>query len=131
MNLITLVRKEMRENGNVKFVMNSLELENNLVKDLVVLLKEHLYSRITLEEICCQTYYSKTFLNSVFKKNTGSSIMNYYNRLKIEEAKRLLRENVSPTVTANRLGFESATYFTKVFKRYTGKTPSGYKKTVL
>ncbi|MBS7275656.1 MAG: helix-turn-helix transcriptional regulator [Eubacteriales bacterium] len=129
--LITLVRKEMRENGNVKFVMNSLELENNLVKDLVVLLKEHLYSRITLEEICCQTYYSKTFLNSVFKKNTGSSIMNYYNRLKIEEAKRLLRENVSPTVTANRLGFESATYFTKVFKRYTGKTPSGYKKTVL
>lgn len=57
--------------------------------------------------------------------------MNYYNRLKIEEAKRLLRENVSPTVTANRLGFESATYFTKVFKRYTGKTPSEYKKTVL
>jgi len=128
--LVTLVRKEMKENENVQLVMNSLELEDHLVKDVVSLLKEHLYARITLEEICRQSYYSKTFLNSVFKKNTGTSIMYYYNRLKIEEAKRLLRENGSPSVIATRLGFESATYFTKVFKKYTGMTPTSYKKTV-
>lgn len=129
--LVSLVRNEMRVNDNVCFVMNSMELENNLVNDLIVLLKEQIRGRITLDEICCQTYYSKTFLNSIFKKNTGHSIIQYYNLLKIEEAKKRLRENESPSVIATNLGFESATYFTKVFKKITGMTPTAYKRTVL
>lgn len=130
--LILLVRTEINENNdNIKLVMNSAELENNLVRDITAILKKHLYSRITLEEISRQMYYSKTYLNNIFKKNVGFSIMQYYTKLKIKEAKKLLRENVSPAVISNRLEFESPTYFTKVFKKHTNMTPSAYKKTIL
>ncbi len=129
--LIQLVREESETNKNIKFVMNTRELENNLVNDIVTVLKNSLYSRISLEEISRQTYYSKTFLNGIFKKNTDYSIMQYYGRLKIEEAKKLLREGISPSVVSGKLQFESPTYFTKVFKKYTGITPSEYKKKII
>ena len=54
-----------------------------------------------------------------------------FTQLKIEEAKKLLRENFSPAEIANQLYFESPTYFTKVFKKHTGTTPSAYKKHIL
>lgn len=129
--LICLVRNETKQNEHIKLVMNSVEKEQSLINDILVLLEAHLYSRITLDEISRQTYYSKTFLNRIFNKNMGTTIMQYYNEWKLKEAKRLLRKNHAPSEVAAQLGFESATYFTKAFKKYTGMTPSAYKKRAL
>lgn len=129
--LICLIRNELNENNNIKLVMSTTELENHLVNDIITLLKENIYARITLEDISKQTFYSKTYLNSIFQKNVGNTIIQYYTELKIQEAKKLLRENVSATTIADKLNFESATYFTKVFKKYVKMTPSQYKKTIL
>jgi two-component system response regulator YesN len=55
--------------------------------------------------------------------------MGYLMQLKVKNAKQLLREeDCSVMEISDRLGFESANYFTKVFKHYTGETPSAYKK---
>lgn len=129
--LICLVRNETQQNESIKFVMNSVEKECNLIDDVLALLNANLYSRITLEEISRQTYYSKAFLNRIFNKHVGKSIMQYYNNLKIKEAKKLLRKDQSPSSIAAQLCFESATYFTKVFKKHVGMTPSAYRKSVL
>ena len=129
--LIQLIRNETKQNEQIKFVMSSIEKERNLLDDIVSILKNNLYARLTLEEISQQTYYSKTILNNIFKKNIGVPIMQYYNSLKIEEAKKLLRKNRSSADIASLLMFDSATYFTKVFKKYTGITPSAYKKRIL
>ena len=69
-------------------------------------------------------------MNSVFKKSTGLPIMKYYTMLKVQEAKKLLRKNMSISSVAAQLNFDSATYFTKVFKKYAKMTPTAYKKTV-
>ena len=129
--LVSLVRNESNSNMNIKFVMNSIELENNLVNDIITLLKASVYERISLDDISRQSYYSKTFLNVIFRKNTDHTIMQYYNLIKIEEAKKLLREGYSPSAVSSKLQFESPTYFTKVFKKYTELTPSEYKKKIL
>ena len=129
--LIQLIRNETKQNEHIQLVMNSIEKERNLISDVLSMLKNSLYTRLTLEEISQQTYYSKTILNQIFKKNMGIPIMQYYNGLKIEEAKKLLRKNYSSAEIANLLMFESATYFTKVFKKYVGMPPSAYKKRIL
>ena len=129
--LISLVRSESKSNTNIKLVMNSIELESNLVNDVIAILKASLYSKISLDEISKQCFYSKTFLNGIFKKNTEHSIIQYYNLLKLEEAKRLLREGVSPSSVSHTLLYESPTYFTKVFKKHLGMTPSEYKKKLI
>lgn len=129
--LIHLIRGQVSENQDIVFVMNSVELEHSLCNDITKILKDHIYTSITLDQISQQTFYSKTFLNSVFKKNTGLPIMKYYTMLKIQEAKKLLRKNGSISSVAGQLNFDSATYFTKVFKKYAKMTPSDYKKSVL
>ena len=129
--LIYLVRNETNQNESIKFVMDSIEKEHNLIDDILTLLNNHLYSRITLEYISQQTYYSKAYLNNIFNKHMGTSIMQYYNNLKIKEAKKLLRNEQAPSSIALQLGFESATYFTKAFKKQTGMTPSAYRKQIL
>ena len=129
--LIHLARDVIDQSSEIKMVMNSVEFASTLVNDIIVLLKENVTARITLDDICRHTYYSKTFLNNIFKKNTGTSIMKYYTELKIQRAKELLRENVSLSSIALQLKFESPTYFTKVFKKYMGMTPSAYQKTIM
>ena len=91
--LIYLIRRQLRKKTDIVFVMNSEELEHNLCNDIIKLLKSRIYSTVTLEEISQQTFYSKTFLNGIFKKSTGMPIMKYYNMLKIQEAKKLLRNS--------------------------------------
>lgn len=128
--LIHLARDIINQSSSIKMVMNSVEFENNLVNDVILLLRESVEGRITLDEISRLTFYSKTFLNNIFKKNTGRPIMKYYTELKIRRAKELLRENVTPSAVSMQLRFESPTYFTKVFKKYTGITPTTYQKMI-
>ena len=86
--LICLIRNELNENNNIKLVMSTTELENHLVNDIVTLLKDNIYARINLEDISKQLFYSKTYLNNIFQKNVGYTIMQYYTELKIQEAKK-------------------------------------------
>ena len=129
--LIHLIRTRISENRDIVFVMSSMELEHSLSNDIYNLLKAHLYDDITLEEISQQTYYSKTFINGIFKKSIGLPIMKYYTMMKIHEAKKLLRQDMTIAAVAAQLSFESPTYFTKVFKKYVHMTPTEYKKSVM
>ena len=57
------------------------------------------------------------------------SVMTYFSQLKIDCAKRMLREsNLSVTQIADKLSFDSPNYFSKTFKKLTGFTPLQYKK---
>ncbi len=129
--LIKLIRNELKESEFIRPIMNSVELENKLAEDIVSLLKRHVYGRITLDEISADTFYSKTYVNSIFKKCTGFTIIQYYHKLKAEEAKLLLREKATTNEVAAKLGFESATYFIKFFKKHEGMTPTEYRKKLL
>lgn len=128
--LINLVRLKLNENSDIKIVMSSLELEDNLVRDIVSILNDNVYGNISLDEISKKTYYSKTYLNNIFKKNFRSSIMHYYVTLKIKEGKKLLKDGLTVTEASDKLSFDSPNYFSKVFKKYTGITPSQYKQLI-
>lgn len=129
--LIHLLRAQISRNKDIVFVMDSIELENSLCNDLIHFLKSRVCDALTLDQISTEAHYSKTYLNALFRRNLGLSIMKYYTTLKIQEAKVLLRNNIPVEAVANRLRFESPTYFTKVFKKYTGMTPTAYKRTIL
>jgi len=129
--LIHLLRAQISQNKDIVFVMNSVELENSLCNDIIQMMKSHISDALTLDQISAETHYSKTFLNTIFKRNTGLPIMKYYTTLKIQKAKALLRNNLPVEAVAGQLKFDSPTYFTKVFKKYTNMTPTAYKKTVM
>ncbi len=131
MLLIHLLRLKTQSDPSVFFVKDSTDFANNLVTDIIVLLKENVYGRISLDKICESTFYSKTYINKVFKKVTGFSIIRYFHNLKIDEAKKLLKTTALPVAAiSDRLDYESPTYFTKSFRKATGMTPVAYKKSI-
>ncbi len=125
--LIRLLRDRL-DNSTILSVKNKTELQSALVNDIVEILKENVYKKISLSKICKSLFYSSTYLNNVFKEHKHVTIMKYYNTLKIEESKRLLLQGISIQEISDKLCFDTPNYFTKTFKSITGLTPSKYRQ---
>lgn len=104
---------------------------DRLTNDIIGLLQESVDAHVTLEELSSALRVSKTVLKDVFKQNTGQTVIEYFTCIKIEEAKRLIREGTyNFTEIAALLGFNSVHVFSKVFKRLLDMTPSEYARSV-
>lgn len=129
--LIYLLRKANNKDAQQEFFISKISSSSDLQDEIVCILSEHIYSTITLEELCEKLHYGKTYLCTFFKKKTGMSIYQTYLKLKIDEAKKLIRRNVSFSTITNRLFFDSVSHFNYIFKKYTGMTPGEYKNSII
>ena len=72
---------------------------------------------------------SESYLGNLFKRKTGMTISVYINNVRMESAKRMLRDGtLRINEVAQMIGLENTDYFTKRFKQYTGQTPSEYRR---
>ncbi len=103
----------------------------DLPSEIILYLNSRIYGTLSMAELCEQMHYGKTRLSHLFKQETGQSVMEYYRRLKISEAKRLLREE-SYTVAeiSEMLCFDTPQYFSIAFKREAALTPGQYRRSV-
>jgi AraC-like DNA-binding protein/ligand-binding sensor protein len=88
------------------------------------------YSRkISLKEIADISGLSAPYFSTIFKDEMGENLSNYLNRLRVEKASSMLRETDSPISGISvACGFEDQSWFSKVFKCYTGFSPSKYRE---
>lgn len=94
-------------------------------------LRRHLCDSVSIEDICQRLNLSKSYLSSLYKRKTGKSIIAHFNEMKIEEARRLIASGrYNFTEIAERLGFSSIHYFSRMFKSVAGMTPSEYEKSL-
>lgn len=94
-------------------------------------ISKHYTESFTLESLSAQFFISKYYLCRVFKEITGYSVNEYVNIHRIQQAKRMLEEtDLNVAEVAARLGYESTSYFEKIFKRYMTISPLRYRKTL-
>jgi len=88
------------------------------------------YSRkISLEEIARASGLSAPYFSTIFKEEMGENLSGYLNRLRIEKAATLLMETAkSLNEIAGLCGFEDQSWFSKIFKSYTGMSPGKYRE---
>lgn len=85
--------------------------------------------KISIDYLCKNLFVSRTQLHKKVKALTGKSITHYTNHIRIEKSKTLLKEsNLQINEIAFEVGFESANYFTRIFKKETGKSPAAYRE---
>lgn len=70
------------------------------------------------------------YLSTVYKKQTGESLLDYINKVRLEQAERYLQENYSVTEVAQMSGFRDSGSFIRVFKKKMGITPGQLKKKI-
>ena len=98
------------------------------VNKVLAYLHEHYDKEIKLSELAKLACMDDKYLSSLFKKKTGSSIIPYLQQIRIDRAKKLLREtNRAIGDIGESVGFANDNYFIKIFKRYTGHTPAGFR----
>lgn len=88
----------------------------------------HLGENLSLKAMALQCSVSSTYLSALFKKETGSTLTDYVNRKRVEQALFLLNStDLHIQTIAASCGIPDLNYFTKVFKKQTKKTPSEYR----
>lgn len=102
-----------------------------LVRKILNHIEFNLDAKITLQELADENSVSVPHLSNQFKKEVGVTVIKHINHLRIVEAAKLLH-NSSITIqdVASCIGIYDYNYFTKVFKKETGKTPTEYRKSI-
>ncbi len=129
--LINLLNDSIEVNTNSQVSIHEKENQRR-VQLVITYLEENININITLENICNHCSMSRSLIQKLFKDDTGWSVMEYFYRLKIEEAKRLIRNGTNNfTQIADKLGYSTIHYFSRQFKKIVGMSPSEYSKSIL
>lgn len=112
----------------VKKVANSKNVaDKELVDKICEYIKDNVEINEEVKEIAERFNYSYNYIQHIFKKHTGTNIRSYRLTQRLSKAKELLRGNGHKiTDVALECGFENSSYFTEMFRREEGITPSEY-----
>lgn len=99
------------------------------IRPAVEYLQEHFKETVTLEQLAAASLMNKSYLSTCFAEVMGMPPFAYLNSLRVNYACMLLRTTSMPVTEIGMLsGFNSASYFNRIFKECMGKTPVEYRK---
>lgn len=99
------------------------------IDKIIQYIDENIYDYITLENVAEKFSFNSAYFSRFFKKKTGKRFIDYVTERKIEEAKKLLRYSDEKIVDiSQKLNYASMPHFLKIFRKYVGMTPTGYRR---
>lgn len=102
---------------------------SHIVKQVLQILTENYCREIDLEQLAKDFYISSSYLRRIFFKEIGFSAMDYITMLRMEQAKRLLKDSsLSVSEIAARIGYSSLPFFSSQFKHKIGLTPTTFRQ---
>lgn len=111
----TITRKDSSEER----VLNTIEF-----------MKKHLGTQLKLEDFAAHARQSIPYYSKLFQEQTNQSPINYFIQMKMDKACEFLdNTDLSIRDIAERLGYDDPYYFSRLFKKVQGDSPSAYRKT--
>lgn len=118
-----------------QFICQTFEQNNKVLYEddtnfslITEYLNEHYNDEISLESITKKFNINRNKLNGIFLNKTSKTCLNYLMDLRIDMAKIILANTELPvSEVAGRVGYSDSNYFTKIFKKMTGSTPSAFR----
>ena len=104
-------------------------LSDDLCLKVIEYMELHINEKLSMETLSRSLSFSKSYISRRFAATYGCSIIDYFNQMKLGEAKRLIRDtNKNFFEISDMLMFSNSHYFSTLFKKHTGLTPTQYKK---
>jgi two-component system response regulator YesN len=109
---------------------NSIDYSNNIVKATKEYMESHYTDDISLEDMAAQVNISPQYFSKLIKKTTGFNFIDWLSMLRVKKAKELLtNSNLTVKEVCFMVGYKDPNYFSRIFKKRIGITPSEYVKT--
>lgn len=129
---LTVLTKEMMRKYALLVKNHSLKGYSPLVRKVLIHIDSDLSADLSLNVHAGLLNVNPSYLSTVFKKETGSTLTEYVTGKRIDHALFLLNTTGLQIQTiAQYCGFPDIAYFSRTFKRYIGKTPSEYRNDIL
>ncbi len=130
--------EELIQNAFQRFVFitnyfqgqNTIDYSNHIVKATKEYLENHYSEDISLDDIAAQVNISPQYFSKLIKKTTGFNFIDWLSMLRVKKAKELLtNSNLTVKEVCFMVGYKDPNYFSRIFKKRNGMTPSEYVKT--
>ncbi len=115
------------------FVDNLIHVRNtrheNIIEQAIRFMKANYNQDISLEKVSQEVSLSPKYFSWLFKNETGTPFVDYLTNIRINEAKNLL-SNLKLTISeiSQKVGYQDANYFSQVFRKITGSSPTQYRE---
>ncbi|MEG6589137.1 response regulator transcription factor [Paenibacillus barengoltzii] len=107
----------------------STDKNAKLVHQVCQIIDNTYHEPITIQSLSSQVYLSPNYLRSIFRDKTGMTIHDYLTRIRLEKAKEMLADpSLKVQDIAQKIGYESTSYFISLFVKNQGVTPNEYRK---
>lgn len=112
-----------------RYHRSSAYQEQNFSTQVIHYMQENIGNNLTLEQLAGHFKYSASHFSALFQKETGYSPINYYIQLKIRKACQYIElTDLKLFEIAERVGFDEPAYFTRIFTKVIGISPSEYRR---
>lgn len=106
--------------------------QHDITAQIVTYMQKNYAKPLSLESISKRFGYTPQYLSSLFHKQAGMTLQAFLQRLRVEEACRLMEQKNMPLTTlAQAVGYADAKHFSKVFRRHKGMSPREYRASQL
>lgn len=90
-------------------------------------IQNHLQQNLSVADCAKAVHLSPSYFSNLFKKEMGVTLAQYITHCRMEKAKELVLEGMQVQDIAGSLGYEDRPYFTELFKKHTGMTPTEFR----
>ena len=113
----------------VKYSIDYRHNPNNLSENIIAFLNDHINEPLNTKDMEKRFFLTYKYMGTIFKRETGYTILNYHTLLRIESARKMLGSTLySIDEISRRLGYSDPLYFSRVFKKNTGISPLAFRK---
>lgn len=131
-SLAAIIRQILSDTIDDAYAGSAARPEDPRIARAVEFMRKNFQRKITAAEVAARVFISRSRLLHLFPQQCGITYAGYLNRLRIEEACRLLRRNELPLdAIAFQLGYRTQSHFTANFKKATGKSPRAWRSSHL
>ncbi|HEY8464876.1 MAG TPA: response regulator [Bacillota bacterium] len=111
-----------------QFLANEVKVTESYVREAIDFLKKHFREDLNLKIIAAQSGISESYLSRLFKQETGYTFVEYLTNYRISKAIELLKDKtIKVYEVAGLVGYSDSHYFSSLFRKYVGLTPSEFK----
>lgn len=126
--LISFMRNDVSDSQHSMISVNNAATTLNLI---LTYMQDNINAGITVDSLVKYSGLNRTGINNLFKQNFNMGAIEYFIHMKIETAKKYLREdNFNVTQISEILGYSNVHYFSRQFKKYSGMSPIEYSTSI-